>query len=80
MLFRSYKERESRLLRNVEAWEKSRRILAYARLLKRRVIERDGTLDSESLMGRCLQWIERYADRMDPTRDPTPAEDWAQEL
>lgn len=66
---RRRKEEEARiqtLIKEAEAWEKSRQIRAYIKAVKERAIEKYGQIASGSKIEQWLTWAEQQADRFDP--------------
>jgi hypothetical protein len=70
-------ERRIRLLdQDLTLWSKSRRVRDYVEAFKTTAAARGAPIESESDLGRWLDWATRYADRLDPStslrvpRDP----------
>lgn len=59
--------RVGELTRQVAAWQESRAIRDYAAALRRATAERDDLVSSEIVPW--IEWVERYADRIDPLND-----------
>ena len=69
-------ERRIRLLeQDLVSWGKSRRVREYIAALRATAAARESAIDTESDLGRWLDWAARYADQLDPSSALKPPRD-----
>ena len=71
--YKAEKARVDRLMQEANNWRKSQDLRDFIDAMKRRHLERHGTIDADTDFARWLEWAYEQADRLDPLTSSPPS-------